>query len=831
MSERGRIFMVKKVLACLLLVVLWCSCAWAVVGVDKDHYSIATLRDGKPDYSEARFNYMEFCVGDTGITASADNMNLSGTLTFSGGNYSFWNGKEMQKVSGTQQTFKLGVPSWTSIADEIEFYPLTDTGSTLRFGIEADGGFNAVTTNWNFPDITSLDGSLTLPNFLTTAQQLENHVLYFEFKRSGENVTGINWRVVKASDPSTALTLDFPSEFLRFRAWNFDGTRILNLKPGFHINPGETAEGTLDFDTPIKESEIWYVRTEFYTYDEEENKCYLWDYYTPTDPVKPHIWSSHASEASLVNGKSDYSSARFSDLFIDIEADDILSEIKHFTNAGSMTIQGGEYSVTDSETKTASAVPAGSNMTFALRNHPAAVIGDTYLEYRPINDSGNSVYFTGSADTSLNGKTVSWTFPAELNFDGSGVIPNYKSTAQQLATAVPYVEVISKDGYITAVNYKIVTASDTSTAITPNYRTDFGFRIYRTDKLLDIGNSYNVGTASNKSSGTYTLDIPQLLSTMKRLRVRLTRYENPDNPAVYQWNFYLADAPSSLEITTATLPDATQNASYTATLAANLTGATWSVISGSLPAGLTLNTSTGAITGTPTTAGTSRFTVRAVKDSKSAEKQLSITVSPIPTITITTESLPSGTVNTSYSATLTSSTAGATWTVSSGNLPSGLTLSTSGAISGTPTRTGSYTFTIRAVYGTASDEKQFTVTISAPTLTITTTSLPDGTTGTAYTATLAADDSPVTWSISSGTLPDGLTLNTSTGAITGTPTIADKYTFTVRAVSGSQSAEKSLSITVNQNETTGIDNNRNSGCETGLAVSALFLLAMFLKRR
>ena len=824
--------MVKKVLACLLLVVLWCSCAWAVVYVDKDHYSIATLRDGKPDYSEARFNYMEFCVGDTGITASADNMNLSGTLTFSGGNYSFWNGKEMQKVSGTQQTFKLGVPSWTSIADEIEFYPLTDTGSTLRFGIEADGGFNAVTTNWNFPDITSLDGSLTIPNFLTTTQQLENHVLYFEFKRSGENVTGINWRVVKASDPSTALTLDFPSEFLRFRAWNFDGTRILNLKPGFHINPGETAEGTLDFDTPIKESEIWYVRTKFYTYDEEEDKCYLWDYYTPTDPVKPHIWSSHASEASLVNGKSDYSSAKFADVaFYLPNNDSVIAETKHFTDAGRVTIPGGGYTLVDADTGETLSTVTG-NTVLKLKMDPECAIGSDYIEYHTADDSGEKlVNFAGGADTGLNGKTISWTFPAELNLNGSAIFPNFKSTSEQLASSVPYIELVSKDGYFTDVNYKIVTASDTSTAITPSYNTDFRFYFDHTDGFEGSANSYTTDRLRNTASGTYKLGTPQPVSIVKRVRVRFYCYEDTNNPAFYQWNFYPAEAPATLEITTATLPAATQNASYTATLAANLTGATWSVISGSLPAGLNLNDSTGAITGTPTTAGTSRFTVRAVKDSQSAEKQLSITVSAIPTITITTESLPSGTVNTSYSATLTSSTAGATWTVSSGNLPSGLTLSTSGAISGTPTRTGPYTFTVRAVYGTASDEKQFTVTISAPTLTITTTSLPDGTTGTAYTATLAADDSPVTWSISSGTLPDGLTLNTSTGAITGTPTIADKYTFTVRAVKGWTSAEKSLSITVNQNETTGVDNNRNSGCETGLAVSALFLLAMFLKRR
>ena len=806
------------------------------VYVDKDHYSIATLNDGKPDYSDARFNYMEFSVGDTGITASADNMKLSGTLTFSGGNYSFWNGKEMQKVSGTQQTFKLGIPSWVNLGDEVEFYPLTDTGSTLRFGIEADNGFNGVTGTWNFPDMPSLNGSLTLPNFLTTAQQLENHVVYFDFIRSGENVTGLNWRVVKASDPSTALTLDFPVNFLRFRAWNFDGTRIVNLKPSCYVNPGNVAEGSFDFDSPVKESDIRRVMTKFYVYDEEADKCYNWNYFTPTEPTKMYLWTHHVSEASLVNGKSDYSGAKFSNVFFDVEnANSVIAESKHLTDAGRVTVPGGGYELKDIDTEeTLSTVAAGTNMTFKLKNNADATLGDDYLEYDPANDSGTRVVFAGGAETGLNGKTISWTFPAELNFNGSGVIPNYKSTSEQLASAVPYVEIVSEDGYITALNYKIVTASNTSTAITPNYRTDFNFRIYRDDSKSSWANSYNVGTVRNTASGSKTLDTPQPLSIMKRLRVRLTSYEDSaDNPAVYQWNFYPAEAPApaALTITTTTLPDAALNTPYTATLAANLTGAAWSISSGTLPAGLTLNASTGAITGTPTSAGTSSFTVRAVKNSQSAEKSFTLTVSETPTITITTASLPSGTVNTSYSATLTASIAGANWTLISGTLPAGLTLSTSGTISGTPRSAGTSTFTVRAAYSTAEAEKQFTITINpVTTLTITTASLSSGTTGQTYSATLSANISGATWSVISGNLPDGLTLSTS-GTISGTPTAAGEYTFTVRAVYGSRSAEKSFTLTVTHSGTMGVDNSSSGGCESFISLSCLTVLAAFTLRK
>ncbi|MBR0279917.1 MAG: putative Ig domain-containing protein, partial [Synergistaceae bacterium] len=149
----------------------------------------------------------------------------------------------------------------------------------------------------------------------------------------------------------------------------------------------------------------------------------------------------------------------------------------------------------------------------------------------------------------------------------------------------------------------------------------------------------------------------------------------------------------------------------------------------------------------------------------------------------------------------------------------------------TPTTAGTSTFTVRAVYGSASDEKQFTLTINSPveTLRITTTSLPDGMTNSPYSTTLTASITGVTWSVSSGNLPAGLSLSSSTGVISGTPTTAGTSTFTVKAVSGSQSAEKSLSITVTQS-ITGIGSS-SGGCESFMGIAGLILLAYFLKKR
>ena len=268
-------------------------------------------------------------------------------------------------------------------------------------------------------------------------------------------------------------------------------------------------------------------------------------------------------------------------------------------------------------------------------------------------------------------------------------------------------------------------------------------------------------------------------------------------------------APSSPSITTASLSGATQNAAYSATLAA--TGGTapysWSVTSGTLPAGLALASSTGVISGTPTGTGTSNFTVKVTDaNSLTATKALSLTVSAAPSSpSITTAFLSGGTQNAAYSATL-AATGGTTpysWSILSGSLPAGLTLApTTGLISGTPTGTGASTFTVKVTDAhllTATKSLSITVSAAPTSPSITTSSLPGGTQNSAYSDTLTATGgtAPYSWSILSGTLPAGLALAPTTGVISGTPTGTGTSTFTVKVTDAHLlTATKSLSITV-----------------------------------
>src|SRR5262245_4340336 len=154
----------------------------------------------------------------------------------------------------------------------------------------------------------------------------------------------------------------------------------------------------------------------------------------------------------------------------------------------------------------------------------------------------------------------------------------------------------------------------------------------------------------------------------------------------------------TISITTPSpLPDGVVAKPYSQTLVA--TGGTtgvrnWTVVSGALPASLTLSTA-GAITGTPTTAGTSNFRVRVTSNTQMDEKNYTLTISTLLVIS-TTSPLPPGTQGTAYSQNF-AATGGITpytWSAAPGTLPAGLSLTNGGRLSGTPTASGTFNFSV-----------------------------------------------------------------------------------------------------------------------------------------
>ncbi|MBX3712347.1 MAG: putative Ig domain-containing protein [Lysobacter sp.] len=180
-------------------------------------------------------------------------------------------------------------------------------------------------------------------------------------------------------------------------------------------------------------------------------------------------------------------------------------------------------------------------------------------------------------------------------------------------------------------------------------------------------------------------------------------------------------------------------------------------------------------------------------------------------VTVSPATLPNGTVAAAYSQTVTASggVAPYSFAVTAGSLPTGLTLSPAGALTGTPTAGGTFNFTITATDsspfpGPFSGSQAYTLTVAPPTIVLPATALAGGTLGTPYSAAItpaSGGTAPYAYAVTAGALPGGLTLNASTGAITGTPSALGTFNFSITATdsstgTGPYTATQAYAITV-----------------------------------
>lgn len=286
--------------------------------------------------------------------------------------------------------------------------------------------------------------------------------------------------------------------------------------------------------------------------------------------------------------------------------------------------------------------------------------------------------------------------------------------------------------------------------------------------------------------------------------------ETPDGIAVHTHLLALdgVTPPPALDVAT-TLPAGRVDTAYKTTLTATggTTKLTWAAV-GALPAGLKL-TAAGVLSGTPTVVGNNTFTVSVHDTStpvKATTASLTVYVAPMMINAPNGGALPDTTIDVTLPATAFKAVGGkaaVTFAVTSGALPTGLKLATSGALSGKATVVGSYAFTITAT------DKSKPANVASAQVTITVEpmhqraqSAPAATVKKAYTfaPAVVGGKSAYKWAVTGGSLPPGLKIAASTGKITGAPTTAGTYQLQLTVTDASKpanSASDTYTVVVN----------------------------------
>jgi len=246
---------------------------------------------------------------------------------------------------------------------------------------------------------------------------------------------------------------------------------------------------------------------------------------------------------------------------------------------------------------------------------------------------------------------------------------------------------------------------------------------------------------------------------------------------------------------------------YSATVAGtDADGDTMSFSAASLPSWLTIDASSGALSGTPSAddVGEHAITLTVSDGTDSTTQSLTITVTAIPNVApmISSTAMLTATVASPYSYTLMATDADQdTLTMSATTLPDWLSFdAATGILSGTPTVAGDSAVVLAVTDGTDSVEQTFTITSTAVVVVnaapvINSTATLDATVGSAYSYTLVATDADQdSLTMSATTLPDWLSFDAATGILSGTPTVAGDSAVVLAVNDGTDSVEQTFTI-------------------------------------
>jgi Putative Ig domain/Abnormal spindle-like microcephaly-assoc'd, ASPM-SPD-2-Hydin len=253
-----------------------------------------------------------------------------------------------------------------------------------------------------------------------------------------------------------------------------------------------------------------------------------------------------------------------------------------------------------------------------------------------------------------------------------------------------------------------------------------------------------------------------------------------------------APAPAPV-ITSATTASGTVGTAFSYQITATNTPTSYGATG--LPAGLSVNSTSGLISGTPTAAGTSTLTLSATNSGATGSANLTLTIAsaPIPAPVITSATTASGTVGSAFSYQIAASNTPTSYGAT--GLPAGLLVSgTTGLISGTPTTVGTSTVTLSATNSGGTGNATLTLSIKPAVPVITSMTTASGTVGSAFSYQVTASNTPTSYGATG--LPAGLSVNSTSGLISGTPTTAGTSIATLSASNSGGTGSASLTLTI-----------------------------------
>jgi PKD repeat protein len=391
------------------------------------------------------------------------------------------------------------------------------------------------------------------------------------------------------------------------------------------------------------------------------------------------------------------------------------------------------------------------------------------------NKTGSNEYtFVVEAKNSVGSNTQEFSFEV-IQAEEAPIIDEYMSSPDEVYAGANYEAYLFVQSYVGAT--WSATGLPTGLALYPE-----GSTLYIKGAPATAGNFNVTVTATNskgKDTKTFTIKVLQ-----------------PQVPQI---------------TTNSPLPDGKIGLPYEEFIEANTEFATWRIASGSLPPGLTFESSDYGyswIEGTPTNLGTYTFTIEAKNTAGTKTKAFTIVVKTPALPTISTTTLPDAKKGQGQYRGILVAADDAIWSKIGGSLPSGLKLNSSGYIGGIPSAAivsgTTYTFTVKAENVSGSDTKQFTIkVVNPPAPTITTPVQLSGKAGQYLNIRFTADEYVNSWSITESNLPMKTTTNRNGfsfddyGYLYGSVATAGTYTFKLTATNaGGTSEAKSFTLTI-----------------------------------